>query len=504
MSSPLPTHAHVLPVPATTSAAKTKADVLVLGVWTVDGTVTLTGDPLTKAEAKAVLQAAAAVRFTGAAGSTAHVPAPAGLAADSLLLVGLGTEAEEDVTIGEPAALENLRRQAGTALRSLGDGLSVAVAFPAPTAEAAEAVALGAALGAYRFTSYLSDDSAKTPVSAVSVLATKKTRAGVERAGVIAGAVLRTRDLVNTPPLDLYPETFAATAKAQAKGRKVSVTVLDDEQLRAGGYGGLIGVGQGSSRPPRLVKVEYAPKKAGKHLSVVGKGITFDSGGLSLKPPASMEDMKSDMAGAAAALQTVFAVADLGLPVKVTAWLCLAENLPGGNATRPADVLRIYGGKTVEITNTDAEGRVVMADGLVAAQEEDPDVLLDVATLTGAQIVALGTRVSGVMGTETTRTAVAAAADATGEQFWPMPIPEELIAGFSSTVADLKNAGKRDAGMLAAGAFLREFVEDGQEWAHLDIAGPSYNTGSPWGYTGAAATGVPVRTLVQVAEDLAG
>ena len=237
----------------------------------------------------------------------------------------------------------------------------------------------------------------------------------------------------------------------------------------------------------------------------MGKGITFDSGGISLKPPpAKMEEMKSDMAGAAAAAQSIFAIARLGLPVRVTAWLALAENMPSGSAQRPADVLRIYGGKTVEVTNTDAEGRLVLADALVAAQEESPDLIVDIATLTGAQVVALGLRTTGVMGTDDARNKLVLAAEASGEPMWPMPIPEEMIRSFDSNTADLTNAGGRSGGMLAAAAFLQEFVEDGVEWAHLDIAGPSFNGEGPHGYTGKGGTGVPVRTLVELAARLAG
>jgi leucyl aminopeptidase len=309
------------------------------------------------------------------------------------------------------------------------------------------------------------------------------------------------RDLVNAPPRDLYPAAFADLAKAAAKGTRVKVTVMEEKELTAGGFGGLLGVGQGSSRGPRLVKVVWSPARAKRKIALVGKGITFDSGGLSLKPAKSMETMKSDMAGAAAVLHTVLAAAQLKLPVAVTGWLSLAENMPSATAQRPSDVITQRGGTTVEVLNTDAEGRLVLADALVAACEEEPDAVLDVATLTGAQIVALGTRVSGVMGTDDMRAAVVRAADKAGEMFWPMPLPEELRAGLNSQVADLANvAGDRNGGMLTAGIFLREFVGN-TPWAHLDIAGPSFNEAQPWGYTPRGGTGVAVRTLLGVLED---
>ncbi|GAA4285598.1 leucyl aminopeptidase [Brevibacterium daeguense] len=491
----------------TSSPAKARADVLVVGLTSgKDDPQVVGAGELPKAVRSELESAAKAVGFSGAADGSVRLPGIKGLSASSVILAGLGSFDELDL-ISEAqadAAHEVLRRAAGSAIRSLSKGETVALALPTGTTEAAEAVATGAVLGAYLYAEYLSEPGKRKPVGSITVLTDSKSAPGVDRGAHIAAAANRARDLVNQPPLDLYPETFAQAVADQAKGRKVKVTVLDDAALESQGYGGLTGVGKGSPRGPRLVKLEYSPRRAGRHLALVGKGITFDSGGLSLKPAASMEDMKSDMAGAAAAAQSLFAIADLGLPVKVTAWLALAENMPGGNAQRPSDVIRIFGGKTVEVTNTDAEGRLVLADALVAAQQDGPDLLIDIATLTGAQVIALGNRVSGVMGTNGARNRVVLAAGVSGEQMWPMPFPEEIRSQFDSTVADLKNSGKRAGGMLAAGIFLKEFVSDDVEWAHIDIAGPSYNTESPWGYTPKAATGVPVRTLVEVAAQLAG
>lgn len=305
----------------------------------------------------------------------------------------------------------------------------------------------------------------------------------------------------------MFPASFADAAKAAVKelgAKGVKVTVLDEKQLAAGGYGGLVGVGQGSSRPPRLVKLAYAPSKARSRVALVGKGITFDTGGISIKPAAGMHAMTSDMSGAAAVLHTVVAAARLGLPVAVTGYLCLAENMPGGNATRPGDVLTMKNGKTVEITNTDAEGRLVMADGMVTAVEDGHDVLIDIATLTGGQVVALGNRVSGLMGDDDVVGAVKAAADAAGEQFWPMPMPEEIKAGLKSNVADMVNSSPDRGGhMLSAAHFLREFTGD-TPWAHLDIAGPAFNEKSAFGYTPLGGTGVGVRTLLAYLETQTG
>jgi leucyl aminopeptidase len=281
--------------------------------------------------------------------------------------------------------------------------------------------------------------------------------------------------------------------------------VLDEQALAAQGYGGITGVGQGSVRPPRLVRIAYQHPDATRTVVYVGKGITFDSGGLSLKPPAAMEAMKSDMSGAAAVLATLQAVAALRPAVNVVGYLPLAENMPGGNAQRPSDVISIFGGKTVEVLNTDAEGRLVMADALARSEQDNPALLIDVATLTGAQLVALGPRISGVMANDDeVRNGVVAAARAAGEQVWPMPLPSELRKGLDSAVADIANvSGDRFGGMLVAGLFLKEFVPDGVRWAHVDIAGPAFNEGEAYGYTPKGGTGAAVRMLVQVAQDVA-
>jgi len=331
------------------------------------------------------------------------------------------------------------------------------------------------------------------------------------RVRAIATAVARTKDLVNTPPADLSPERLAELAVAAADAAGLSSRVWDEAALEAGGFGGILAVGRGSSRGPRLVRLEYAPDGASVHVALVGKGITFDSGGLSLKPMASMVGMKSDMAGAAAVLSAIVALAELDVPIRVTGWLCLAENLPSGTAVRPNDVLRIHGGTTVEVLNTDAEGRLVLADGLAAASAEHPDAIVDVATLTGAQVVALGNRMAGLMGEDALVARTRAAADAVDESVWPMPLPGDLKSLLTSDVADLSNTklGMTVPGMLLAGVFLREFVgkradsADRIPWAHLDIAGPSYNSAGAWGFTGSGGTGVAVRTLVRLGEDLA-
>ncbi len=476
--------------------ARLPVDALVVATAPVDGGgVQLVGASWLPAELRALLvRDAAALGVTGKADEVRRVPAT-GLKATVLVLTGLGAGA---------VTAERLRRAAGAATRELAGLGSVALALPADDAESAVAVAEGALLGAYTYARYR-PTGVPAPVTSIEVVTTRAKDAavtqGVARAEVLAGAVHATRDLVNAAPNHLYPEAFTEAARTAAKAVKgVKVTVLDEKALAAGGYGGMVGVGQGSTRPPRLVKVAYAPSRARAKVALVGKGITFDSGGISIKPSASIETMKSDMAGAAAVLHTVLAAARLGLPVAVTGWLCLAENMPSGAAQRPSDVVTIRGGTTVEVLNTDAEGRMVMADGLVAATEEKPDVVVDIATLTGAQVVALGDRVAAVMGSDDVRAEMVAAADRSGEQAWPMPLPDELRANLSSKVADLANvAGNRDAGMLVAGIFLREFAGT-TPWAHYDIAGPAFNDRGEHDYTPKGGTGFGVRTLLAFVE----
>jgi leucyl aminopeptidase len=492
------------------------ADALVLAVVSdSQGARLLPQGPLPPQIRAAVEESFETFGVTGAAGEVTRVPAPPQLRARVLVLTGMGP-AQDDVTG------QSLRRAAGAVTRSLGGLDTVVLALPTGDADRAAAVAEGALLGSYRFDRYRSvpTPAAKRPVDAVTVCVEGVDEALLEgivtRSQVLAAAVHDARDLVNTSPADLYPETFAAHAVEAAQGLPVEVTVLDENALAESAYGGLIAVGMGSARPPRLVRLDYCPQSAQRHLALVGKGITFDSGGLSLKPAKGMEDMKSDMAGAAAVLNAVLAAARLQVPVRVTGWLALAENMPSGTAQRPSDVITIRGGKTVEVTNTDAEGRLVLADALVAACETGPDAIVDIATLTGAQVVALGNLISAVMANDDAfRDRVCEAARAAGERAWPMPLPPEMRPSLDSSVADIGNVGDRAGGMLAAGLFLSEFVapstgstgSDGERssipWAHIDIAGPSFNTGKAHGCTPVGGTGVFVRSLVRLAEDIA-
>ncbi|MDK3255893.1 leucyl aminopeptidase [Blastococcus capsensis] len=406
---------------------------------------------------------------------------------------------------------ETLRRAAGAASRALRGRRSVVSLLAAvggtPDAERLHAVGEGALLGAYEFTAYKSQLPADRPTPpsefTIVVPGAGAAEAALRRVRAVADAVTLVRDLVNTPPNDLFPAELAARGAAAGEKLGLTTEILDEDALAAGGYGGILAVGGGSTRKPRLLRLSYTGPGARKKIALVGKGITFDSGGISIKPAAKMEDMKSDMAGAAAVIATVCLVAQLGLPVEVTATVPMAENLPSGSAYRPADVVTFRNGKKAEITNTDAEGRIVLADAIARAAEDAPDVLLETSTLTGAQTVALGGRTAGVMGSDDLRDAVIVAARRSGEAMWPMPLPPELRKGLDSTVADFVNATTdRLGGMLVGGHFLAEFVPSGLPWAHIDIAGPSYNTGAPWGCTPKGGTGVPVRTLLATIEDL--
>jgi leucyl aminopeptidase len=436
---------------------------------------------------------------SGKAEEVVKLPTLGKLAAPLLIAVGLG-KPEEGVNTEE-----QVRRAAGAAARALTGRKRAATAL---SAVHLAATVEGTILGGYNFTAYKSE-SGEDPVAKLDLVtpadgAAKDHRATLKAATAIAEAVATTRDLTNTPPNDLFPASFADRAAALGKAAGLDVEVFDEKALRKGGFGGILGVGMGSSRPPRLVRLSYTGPKATKKVALVGKGITFDTGGISIKPAANMDEMTSDMGGAAAIVSTMVLAAKLKYPLDITAWVPMAENMPSGSAYRPGDVLTMYGGKTVEVLNTDAEGRLILSDAIARAMEDNPDYLIETSTLTGAQVVALGKKTAGVMGSDEFRDRVAAAGRAVGENAWAMPLPEELRADLDSRLADIANVmGHRWGGMLAAGVFLREFVTEGVQWAHIDIAGPSWNSNGPSGYTTKGSTGVPVRTIAAVLADIA-
>jgi leucyl aminopeptidase len=486
-------------------AGPPQADTIVIGVFKgPEGPLPVPGaETVAEAFDGALSGILGKLGVTGAEGEAVKLPSPNGFEPGVVLAVGLG-----DAVDGSVHDVEKLREAAGVAARSLAGTEKAALALPVETDEAVEAVALGGLLGAYTFTTYRAPGNVKAPVGELTILTGRRDRANAEvavrRATVLGQEVNRCRDLINMPANDLFPESFAATVRAVGEEYGLDVEVFDEKALVDGSFGGIIGVGQGSANPPRLVKIGYDHPAAKRSLAFVGKGITYDSGGISLKPVGANEIMKRDMSGAAAVFAAVAAISRLGLPIKVTGWLALAENMPSGSATRPGDVLRMYNGKTVEILNTDAEGRVVLADALARAAEEKPDAMVDVATLTAAMRMALGNRIFGVLSdNDQFRGRILDAARRAGEQAWPLPLPAQLRTGLASRVADIANTGERMGGGLVAGLFLKEFVPDGTDWAHLDIAGPAFHEGAPYGYTPEGGTGSAVRTLVQLAEDIA-
>lgn len=452
---------------------------------------------LDKAAVKSIEAALTAVGATGSAEQLTRVVVD-GLPVASVLAVGLGKADDA----------ETIRRAAGVAARSLDN---VEILVTTLSERDVDATVQGLVLGGYRFAEFRSAKTAPKDagLQKVTLLVGDKGRAqkeAMERGAAVATAVVTARDFVNTPPSHLFPAEFAKRAKALATAEGIEAEVLDEKELAKGGYGGIVGVGKGSSRPPRLVRLTYrgAKGKKAKSVALVGKGITFDTGGISIKPAGGMENMTSDMGGAAAVIAVTLLAARQQLPIDVITTVPMAENMPSSTAQRPGDVLTQLDGTTVEVINTDAEGRLILADAIVRACQDQPDYLIDTATLTGAQVVALGTRTPGVMGTDEFRDRVSAISQSVGENGWAMPLPEELRDDLKSRVADLANVtNHRNGGMLAAGQYLREFVADGVQWAHIDVAGPAYNTGGPWGYTPKGGTGVPVRTIFGVLEDIA-
>jgi leucyl aminopeptidase len=436
--------------------------------------------------------------FTGKPDETLVVPTAG--AASAAVLVGLGDPVAVDANVLRRAAAAVARRAARsdsvvtTLLQAVPDSIS--------TEDAAQAIAEGFVLGSYRFLEYKSAGEA-SQFSRVTVIGPRdaRTRAALDRGATVAAAVGWARDMVNEPAGAKSPAQFAAAARRLLAGTGVTVTVMTEAELRAQKMGGVLGVGQGSARGPRFVKATYTPpgKRQSGTLALVGKGVVFDSGGLSLKTASGMETMKTDMSGAAAVLAAMSALQALGVRHRVVAYAPMVENMPSGTAIRPGDVLRMRNGTTVEVLNTDAEGRLILADALALAASQDADAIIDLATLTGACVVALGEKVAGVMGNRSEWVdQVRAAADRAGEPLWPLPLPREYRKLLDSEVADLKNVSSGGyGGALTAGLFLETFVAD-TTWAHLDIAGPA-RAASDDGELTKGGTGFGVRTLLELA-----
>jgi leucyl aminopeptidase len=449
-------------------------------------------------------------RFTGALDDVLVVPGYGAVAAGAVLLVGVGPDAGRTT--------ETLRRAAAVAVGAAGKAATVAVALHragAPGAATDEAAALaavaeGTVLAAYRFQRHKSAPDPELAAATLLVDGDRSLAAAepvLRRAEVAARATAAARDLVNEPASRINPATLAAEAVRLARAAGLEHQVLTGPALRRGRFGAVVAVGGGSATGPRLVELRYRPgagsrsrtRGAGRHVALVGKGVTFDTGGIDLKRGASMDGMKDDMAGAAAILAAVAAAAELELPTAVTAILPLVENMPGASAMRPGDIVTARNGVTVEVTNTDAEGRLILADGLALAAEAKPDAILDVATLTGSVVYGLGLGCTGVFGNTPALTAeVLAAAGRAGELAWELPLIEDYRRFLDSEVADLVNATNEPGDSVQAALFLREFVA-GVPWVHLDIAGPASAKEARY-YQPKGASGWGVRTLLAFLE----
>lgn len=427
--------------------------------------------------------------FSGKHGQTLFLQTPDGPTPECLL-VGLGEEADD----------EALRRVAGIAARAVKGYSTVATALHQIGIDGAvSAVVLGTVLGSYSFDEYKSDPKT-SKLASVTLLGNADVREEIEAATSLAAGIFLARDLVNRPAADKPPAAIADIASGLSPD--IDVEVYDEDAIVEAGFGGLIAVNAGADRPARMVVMRYAPEGATKTVALVGKGIVFDSGGLSIKTAVGMETMKTDMAGAAAVIGAMKVIADLGLAVNVIGITPLTENLTGGSAQRPGDVMTAYNGKTIEVLNTDAEGRLVLADALALAVEEAPDLIVDIATLTGACKVALGTGIGGLFALEEEAAEiVVSAARAAGEKMWRMPLDADYKPLIESDIADMKNIAGPFGGAITAGLILAEFVGD-TPWVHLDVAGPA-RADKPDHYISKGGTGFGVRTLVEVARSMA-
>lgn len=424
-----------------------------------------------------------AAGFEGKPGQTVTLPHGT---AKAILVVGLGEE----------ASFDSLRAASGNAIRNVKTERAVTLLAGVDIDEATRAVVEGTLLGGYQFRTYKTNDEA-LDAETVAVVGGDETE--LATAVVSSEVTLLARDWVNTPARDTSPETLAALIEAAAEGTGVSVEIWDRRRIEEEKLGALLGVAAGSDRDPRVVILQYRPDGAEQHLALVGKGITFDTGGLSLKTANYMEEMKDDMAGAAAVVAATIGIARLGIPVNVTTITPLTDNAVGGDATRPGDVLRPVEGPTIEVLNTDAEGRLILADGLGLAKRYEPDLTIDVATLTGAAAVALGKQVAAVFGSDREVAArVLDAAAKAGEEFWELPLHKGYRKSIDSNIADIKNiSGSRYGGAIVAALLLAEYAGDGP-WAHLDIAGPARREETAGEFL-KGASGVGVRTLIELA-----
>lgn len=471
-----------------TAKAPAVGSPMIVGMY--DDRVPAVGTPEIADEHRALVDGVfESVGFTGELGQSAVVSTSVG----TTVYVGLGDELDT----------EKLRQAAATGRKAVSSARELATTLHQVDLDGALGAVLdGIALADYAFTRLKSDPEERSELELQLVDPPKTWKDAVARSETLIGSVSLARDLVNTPPRDKAPQDLASSVLSRAKAAGLGVEIWDVPKLEKEGMGGILGVGGGSHRPPCLLVLKHRVRRADSRLALVGKGITFDSGGLSLKQGKMMETMKTDMAGAAAVIGAMLAIADLGLDVDVVGYAPLAENLPGGGAQRPGDVLTARNGKTIEVMNTDAEGRLVLADALALAAEDEPDLIVDIATLTGACKVALGEKIAGLWtNDQEAGDRVAAAAAAAGERVWPMPQPADYWSLIESDIADMQNTSSSRYGSAMAATLLLEQFVDGRPWAHLDIAGPSWATKAEH-YIPKGGTGFGVRTLVHLAESM--
>ncbi len=436
-------------------------------------------------------------QFAGAEGASLAYGTGGKIGAATILLIGLGKSEEVNADSWRKAGAR-ARKEAGT----LG-AEEFAFFFPSEkdAAGAAEALAEGALLASYQFHKYRSNDTPRPEVRTMTLLGAAARGDGVQRAlkraSEIVPGVFAARDLVNEPPSIANARFIGAAAERLCRGRGLSVEVWNKRKIEAMKLNGLLAVNRGSVEEPRFIVIRYRPHtRAKKKVALIGKGITFDSGGLSLKTGKGMETMKLDMAGGAAIIGAMSRLPQLAPAVEVTGYIPTTDNLPSGSAQKPGDVIRYLNGKTIEVLNTDAEGRLILADGLALAAKQKPDCMVNLATLTGACMVALGTEVAGLFSNDQALAdALLRAAKDAGEKLWQLPLVKEYREEIKSSVADMKNIGGSYGGAITAALILQEFV-DGVPWAHLDIAGPAFaEKETPLSTKG--GTGYGVRTLLR-------
>ncbi len=481
-----------------------EGDVLAIGVFTLGDLSKKNGAPdilrtLEDRLGGGVLRSLMREDFKGKKDQTHRINTLGKIKASTVLLFGLGDR--------RASSVGDLRTFAARASRSAqaDKAASLVIHLPLGVEKDLRIVAEGLELGAYRFTKHMTGDRLpKTTLASAVVAPSGKTRPSAKNdldlGQAVAAGVNLSRDLSNEPPNIIYPQTLAEAAQRMGKAHGLTVKVYDYKEIVKKGMGLIDAVGRGSVREPRLIHISYVPKRPKKKYVFVGKGVTFDTGGICIKPAAGMQDMKHDMSGAANVVGLMQAVAALKPNVEVHGIIAAAENMPDGNAYRPADVWKSYEGRTVEIINTDAEGRLILADALAYARELEPDLLLDNATLTGACMIALGTHCSGFYASNgATANAFEAALKTSGEEMWHMPLLEDLREQLKSDVADIKHTGDRYGGSITAALFLREFIGDTKNWIHADIAGPA-NADRAIGWNPKGATGHGVLTFLSLIE----